>query len=103
MDAIANNLWKYELCIVGIVISVLLPPLWVFVKNKFQPPETGAKGLKAAASFVWTLLVPYLALGAASVLTSILVIAFVGDKIETSAGAVLAGYAWDSTLQKLRT
>jgi hypothetical protein len=50
---------------------------------------------------IWTLFLPYLALGLASTLTSIILIAVVGDKIASAAGAVLAGYAWDSTLQKL--
>jgi hypothetical protein len=35
---IADNLWKYRFCILGIIISVLLPPVWAFVKSKFQPP-----------------------------------------------------------------
>lgn len=101
MEDLAENLWKFEFCILGIVISVVLPPLWAFVKNKFAPAQPGQKGFGAAAT-IWTLFQPYLALGAASALTSILVIAVAGDKITTAMGAVLAGYAWDSTLQKLQ-
>jgi hypothetical protein len=64
---IAKDLWQYEFCIVGIIISVLLPPLWAFVKSKFQPPQPGdTKGFGAAVASVWALLLPYLALGAAS-------------------------------------
>jgi hypothetical protein len=100
---IADNLWKYGFCILGIIISVLLPPLWAFVKSKFQPPpQAGTKGFGAAVMTIWTLFLPYLGLGLASTLTSIILIAVVGDKITSAAGAVLAGYAWDSTLQKLR-
>lgn len=103
MPDLGVDLWKYGFCILGIVISVLLPPLWAFVKSSFAPPPpAGAKGLGAIVMSFWTLLLPYLALGAASALTSILVIAIAGPKIETAAAAVLAGYAWDSTLQKLR-
>ena len=102
MGNLAENLWKFEFCILGIVISVLLPPLWAFVKNKFAPVQPGQKGFGAAVVTIWTLLLPYLALGVASTLTSILVIAVAGDKITSAMGAVLAGYAWDSTLQKLR-
>ena len=102
MGNIANDLWKYELCILGIVISVVLPPLWAFVRTKFAPPPNATKGFGAAVVTMWTLLLPYLALGAASTLTAVIVIAVAGDKITSATGAVLAGYAWDSTLQKLR-
>lgn len=102
MGDLAENLWKFEFCIVGIVISVLLPPLWAFVKNKFTPTQPGQKGFGVAVATIWALLLPYLALGVASTLTSIIVIAVAGDKITGATGAVLAGYAWDSTLQKLR-
>jgi hypothetical protein len=99
----AENLWKYGFCILGIIISVLLTPLWAFVKSKFRPPpQEGTKDFRAAVVTVWTLFLPYLALGLASTLTSIILIAVVGDKITSAAGAVLAGYAWNSTLQKLR-
>jgi hypothetical protein len=103
MGDMGSDLWKYGFCIVGIVISVLLPPLWAFVKSKFQPPPPGgAKGFGVAVATFWTLLLPYLALGAASALTSVIIIAVAGPKIESTAAALLAGYAWDSTLQKLR-
>ncbi len=102
MGNIADNLWKYELCILGIVISVVLPPLWAFVRIKFAPPTTATKDFGATVVTIWTLLFPYVALGIASTLTAVIVIAVAGDKITSATGAVLAGYAWDSTLQKLR-
>jgi hypothetical protein len=103
MEDIVKDLWKYGFCILGIVISVLLPPLWAFVKSRFQPPPpTGGKGFSAVVADVWAITLPYLALGLASTLTSIILIAVAGDKITSAAGAVLAGYAWDSTLQKLK-
>ena len=45
---------------------------------------------------------PYLVLGVASLLTAVLVVAVAGDKLTDYRAAILAGYAWDSTLQKLR-
>ena len=38
----------------------------------------------------------------ASALTALLVVAFIGDNLMDPRAAILAGYAWDSTLQKMR-
>jgi hypothetical protein len=45
---------------------------------------------------------PYALLGLASLLTALLIVAFVGDQLTNFKAALLAGYAWDSTLQNLR-
>jgi hypothetical protein len=79
----------------GIVISVLLPILRQFFP---KPPNVAA----AADSISrWQAAKPYLALGLGSLLTSLLIMAFAGDSLSTWKAALLAGYAWDSTLQKI--
>ena len=65
---------KYAWCVVGVVISVVLPVLWTYVRGRFPPktPDVGPKNFPQVIKFL-DVLKPY-----------------------------AAGYAWDSTLQKLR-
>lgn len=88
----------YFWLLVGVIISAVLPGIWAYVRTQF-PTGSEPKGL--AASY-WTIAKPYLALGLASALTSLLLAAFLGDSLVDPRAAILAGYAWDSTLQKFR-
>ena len=94
MDQVYIYLWV----MLGIIISVLLPVLWEQVRRYFPAPVAP----KAPAVALWQFAKPYVVLGLASALTSILLVAFLGDKLIDYRAALLAGYAWDSTLQKLR-
>jgi hypothetical protein len=97
------NLTTYFWCLVGIVISTVLPVLWQYVRAQF-PVSKDVTG-KALADDLRNAVVevkPYAALGLASALTAILIVAFLGDSLSDARAAILAGYAWDSTLQKLR-
>jgi hypothetical protein len=93
----ATYLW----CLLGILISIVLPILWAYVRARFPPPSAGQKGLGDVVA-LWDVVRPYAALGAASALTAVLVVAFAGENLVDFKAAILAGYAWDSTLQKLR-
>ncbi|MGO7423735.1 hypothetical protein ACCT09_28845 [Rhizobium ruizarguesonis] len=97
------SLTIYFWCLVGIVISTLLPVLWEYVRTQFPLPKSlgGQKGIVVDQA-VWLVIKPYAALGLASALTAILLVAFLGDSIADARAAILAGYAWDSTLQKLK-
>lgn len=81
--------------ITGVLLSVSLPILRGLLP---KPPALAA----AAAGGVWAELRPYVVIAIFSVLTAILVMAFAGDAVDkwTWYQALLAGYAWDSTLQK---
>jgi MFS family permease len=92
------NLSVYLWCLVGIVISAVLPSVWAYVRTHF-PADPAQKSI---AETYWTLAKPYLALCVASALTALLLVAFLGDTLVDPKAAILAGYAWDSTLQKLR-
>ena len=48
----------------------------------------------------WRIIAPYLLLGVASAVTAILIVAAMGDTLKDYRAALLAGYAWDSTLAK---
>ena len=95
---IALYLW----CLLGVLISVVLPGLWAYVRERF-PASPGAqpKSMIAPSGLV-ELIRPYAALGLASSLTAILVMAFAGDSLTDYRAGLLIGYAWDSTLQKLK-
>ncbi|MBC9032935.1 hypothetical protein IAG41_11070 [Sphingomonas sp. JC676] len=93
--------WElYFWCVAGIVISVLLPVIWVAVRAAFPAPA-GPAGLRDDSKKLWTIIKPYLLLGIASAMTAIIIMFALGKQVETAQAAMLAGYAWDSTLQKL--
>ncbi|MBL7222451.1 MAG: hypothetical protein ISS72_01230 [Candidatus Brocadiae bacterium] len=94
----------YLWCAVGIIISVVLPIVWEVVYRYFPKPTPSAEpaAARAALGAFWRTVKPYVLLGIASLLTAILVVAFLGDTLKDYRAALLAGYAWDSTLQKLR-
>jgi hypothetical protein len=79
----------YLIVVVGILISFAIPALkrliWI------QPPERA--DIKRFAY-----------IGLFSLLTALLVMAFGGDSLlQDWRAALLAGYAWDSTFQKIGT
>ena len=85
----------YLWCVLGIVISVLLPILTALLPRPLG--RTLAAGIMPEVR-------PYLVTGLFAVVAAIVVIATAGDAARnwTSAQALIAGYSWDSTLQKLR-
>ncbi|AXA44619.1 hypothetical protein [Rhizobium leguminosarum] len=92
----------YLWCLVGIVISTILPVLWQYVRIQFPSPRGLPDQPLAGLPEFLLAMKPYLALCLASALTAILLVAFLGDNLTDARAAILAGYAWDSTLQKLR-
>jgi len=85
-------------CALGIVISVILPIL----RQALPAPKGGTAGVMAILPRLWEKAKPYVALCIFSLLTSLLLLAFAGDTIKDWRVALLVGYAWDSTLQKLK-
>ena len=85
----------YLWCVLGIAISVLLPILTALL-----PKPLG----RTLAAGVMPEVRPYVVTGLFAVVAGVVVIAAVGEGAQkwTSAQALLAGYSWDSTLQKLR-
>jgi hypothetical protein len=83
----------YLLVAAGIAVSILIPILRRLL------PKPGPAGV---AGF-WKKIKPYFVVGVFSLLTAILIVAFLGDSLQDWRAAILAGYTWDSTLQKVGT
>lgn len=83
----------YLLVAAGIAVSILIPIL----KRLLPKPEP------AGVAGFWKKLKPYIWVGVFSLLTAVLIVAFLGDSLQDWRAAILAGYAWDSTLQKVGT
>jgi len=89
---------NYIFCALGVFISILLPIL----RQSLPQPKGGTAGMTSFFSRFATKAKPYVVSGVFSVIVAILIIAFVGDSITNWEGALLIGYAWDSTIQKIR-
>ena len=76
----------------GVALSVLMPFLAALVK-KYWPSAVEIK----TWGDVWSSMAPYLALGSFSIVVGLLVAA--AADFDTKALALLAGFAWDKTLQ----
>jgi hypothetical protein len=83
----------YLLAAAGVAISVALPIL------RRMLPTAKPAGLQG----LWKPAKPYVIVGAFSLLTALLIVAFLGGTVEDWRAVLLAGYAWDSTLQKVAT
>lgn len=78
----------------GIAISVILP----LIRAKLPKPPRHLEGALKPEN-VW----PYVATGVFSLIAALLILAAMGDQLDTWGKALIAGYAWDSTLQKITT
>jgi hypothetical protein len=86
----------YLLTALGIAISVLLP----IIRAALPKPPAGLNGF--ASPTVSDAMKGYLVLALFSLVGAVLVVAAAKDSLTDWRAAVLAGYAWDSTLQKLK-
>lgn len=90
----------YMFSALGIVTSIALPIL----RKSIPKPVTiyTATGEPSATSRFWEIAKPYASIGAFSLLTALLIVAFAGETLTDWRAAFLLGYAWDSTVQKIR-
>jgi hypothetical protein len=78
----------------GVAISVLLPLIRALLP---KPPRP----LRELPS--WERIRPYVVTGIFSLVVALLVVAAMGSQLDTWSKALIAGYLWDSTLQKATT
>ena len=91
-----SNIELYGFVALGVVISVVLPLIRAFLPK----PQVG---FRQWAGLLWPQIRPYAATAMFSLIVAALLMAFLGDTISTWRAALLAGYSFDSTLQKLST
>ena len=84
----------YPYAVLGIAISVILPILKKSLIKSQSKQEDAKKTLKEIAR-------PYLIIGAISMCVGLLVVAFSGDTLKDWSTALMAGFTWDSILQKV--
>lgn len=99
------NITLYFAAAGGVATSILLPVLIRAVRTEFavavpQGKKTRSALVRALVA-VWPAVRKYLLLLAFSLLTAFLIVAALGDSIGTWGAAFIAGYAWDSTIQKI--
>jgi hypothetical protein len=88
-------LQTYSWCVVGILVSIVLPILMQLL------PKPAGSAKQSLATF-WEQAKPFVIVGLFSLLTGLLIVAFTWGTLKDWRAALLAGYAWDSTLQKLK-
>jgi hypothetical protein len=88
----------YGSCVLGVFISVVLPVL------RQALPKPDAKTMDESTVFqrIWKYTRPYLLTTLFSLIVGLLLVAFLRDQIADWRAGLLAGYAADSTLQKLK-
>lgn len=77
----------------GVVISVLLPVLRALLPK----PPISMSGTKRQR------IGPYLYTGLFSLVAAVVIVAAFGDQLDSWRTALIAGYTWDSTIQKMIT
>lgn len=87
----------------GVAASILLPIMVGAVREQFKAAQPAARTSRwtRLIRVVWPPLKKYMLLLCFSLVMALVIVAVLGKKIQTWDVAFLAGYAWDSTLQKL--
>lgn len=82
----------------GIVISVIYPIL----RQALPRPKAGLAGVPALLPRIWDATKPYLATLIFALITAPLIMAFLGDRIDSLSSALLSGFAWQATIEKAK-
>jgi hypothetical protein len=94
-EADVSDFETYLWVALGVALSVIIPIVWgALRKNGIATESWIRRALQVAR--------PYALIGVFSLLVSVIIVAVGGDMLDRWQAAVLAGYAWDSTLQKLK-
>ncbi len=88
-----DYLSTYIFAAIGVVISIVLPILRALLPTIAEP--------ELRSTFTEEVIKPYLVVAAFSLVSAFLIVAGL-ESDATPEIALLAGYAWDSTLQKMK-
>lgn len=92
-----TNVAFYLACAAGVAISVLLPIL----RQSLPRPSGTTAGVDAFLPRFWRVAKPYFILGLFSLLVAIVLMVWQPEGFNDYRTAFLAGYLFDSTLQKI--
>lgn len=97
-----TNFEAYGFAAIGVALSVLIPVVTRAVSQALPTPTTGLVTVESGSqtAALWAFAKPYGLVAIMSLLVAILIVAFV-DFSDWKA-ALIGGYAWDATLQKIR-
>lgn len=91
--------WQiYLITVAGIVISVIYPIL----RQALPKPKAGVAGVPGFLPRVWNVAKPYIVTLILAFVTAPLIMAFMGDKLDSWPAALLAGFAWEATIEKVK-
>ena len=93
----------YLLCAAGVLASILLPLLYALLpKMKLGEATYGTYSLAGLRPLVAPILITAVVSLIISLLTALIVLGASGGSLSSPFAAILAGYASDSTLQRLK-
>ncbi|MGH7713298.1 MAG: hypothetical protein ACREOG_18565 [Gemmatimonadaceae bacterium] len=95
-----SKLQLYLFVALGVAVSIILPLIRAFLPKPKKDPNIKWRD---RAKELWLKIRPYVATAIFSLIVAALLMAAFGDKITTWQAALIAGYGFDSTLQKLST
>ena len=98
-ESLTEYLGIYFWVAIGVAISIILP----IVRGMLPKPGAATTaGVDGFMPKLWRVAKPYLALLIFSLIVALLVVAFAAEQLTDWRVALLAGYASDSTIQKIR-
>lgn len=95
--------WQaYLYCAAGVALSILIPVLSKSVRESLELGSAATLGRTTRIfRMIWKTTRPYIALSALSLAVAAVIVAVAGDALHDARAALVAGYLWDSTLQKV--
>ena len=92
------NIETYLLVVAGILISIIYPIL----RKALPKSKLGIDRQLSLPARIWDAAKPYIVGLIFACITAPLVIAFLGDRLENWSAALLAGFAWEATIEKVK-
>jgi hypothetical protein len=95
--------WQAYLCCgAGVALSILIPVLSKSVRESFELGSPAGLGRgPRVLRMIWRAARPYLALSFLSLAVAAVIVAIAGEALRDPRTALVTGYLWDSTLQKV--